>query len=87
MDRLSGRSGSNALVQLSVKEGITAEVVHRSLDRLFELSGCTNCGLLGFDLHILTIDDDWSRQFGKLLEMQREIPKLEGLESVSVLGR
>jgi hypothetical protein len=56
------RLSSKAVVTLSVRENISAESVHATLDRIFEESGCTRCGLLGFDLAILTIDDDWSRQ-------------------------
>jgi hypothetical protein len=83
---MDGRGfSSKAVVTLSVRENISAEAVHATLDRIFEESGCTACGLLGFDLAILTIDDDWSRQFGKVLEVGRA-GKLEGVEAISVFG-
>jgi hypothetical protein len=43
------RSGT---VQFTVKEGISAESVHSMLDRLFDLHGCTVCGLVGLDVLI-----------------------------------
>lgn len=86
MDRMSRRIDSKAVLQIGLREGIQAEAIHQSLDRLFEAAGCPSCGLNGFDLHIQVLDDDWSRQFGKLLQMQREIPQIEGLESVALVG-
>jgi len=83
---MDGRGfSSKAVLTLSVRENVTAEAVHASLDRIFEATGCTACGLLGFDLAILTIDDDWSRKFGQVFELGRA-GKLDQVESISVLG-
>lgn len=84
--RLARPIQTKAVLQIGVREGIQAETIHKSLDRLFELSGCPRCGLNGFDLDIRVIDDDWSRQFGKMLELQREVPQMEGIEQIAVFG-
>jgi hypothetical protein len=86
MDKMSRRFSSKAVVAMSVREGVSADAIHKTLDRIFEESGCTACGLLGFDLSILTIDDDWSRQFGKVLQISRVGPAVEGVEAVAVFG-
>jgi len=86
MDKLGRRFSSKAVVALSVREGVTADAIHKTLDRIFEESGCTNCGLLGFDLSILTIDDDWSRQFSKVLQITRVGPEVEGIQSIAAFG-
>lgn len=41
------------VVKVSVEANITREQVHETIDRIFRLSGCTGCGLLGFDVHLL----------------------------------
>jgi hypothetical protein len=39
-------------VKFVVEEGIQAKQLHAMLDRVFDLHGCTPCGLGGIDLHI-----------------------------------
>ena len=45
---------------------VVAEDIHAALDRIFELHGCTGCGLLGIDLAIQTIDPKWSSQINDI---------------------
>lgn len=80
---MDGRGSSKAVLTLSLRENVSAEAVHASLDRIFEATGCTACGLLGFDLAILTIDDDWSRKFGQVLELNRA-GGLKEVEAISL---
>jgi methylase of polypeptide subunit release factors len=37
-------------------EDVAAEDVHSLLDRIFEMNGCTGCGLIGLDLLIRVRD-------------------------------
>jgi hypothetical protein len=80
---MDGRGSLKPVLTLSLRENASAEAVHASLDRIFEATGCTACGLLGFDLQIATIDDDWSRKFSQVFELGRA-GGLKEVEAISI---
>jgi len=57
---------------VNVHPNITREQLHTMVDRIIGLSGCTGCGLLGFDVHILGGD----------LRVFEQFRDLEGVQSV-----
>lgn len=49
--RFAGRT-----VKIAVRKGVTPDDIQQVLARVFEVSGCTACGFLGFDLHVFGVD-------------------------------
>ncbi len=47
----AAKSLKGTTVTLGVQQKVKAESLHRALDEIFRLSGCTSCGLNGFDIH------------------------------------
>lgn len=47
----SGKLGRGTL-KVQVSEKVTADDLHKLLDRVLNLHGCTTCGLAGIDLHL-----------------------------------
>ncbi len=43
-------------VKIAVRRDVTPDDIRQVLGRIFEVSGCTACGFLGFDLHVFGID-------------------------------
>ena len=43
--KLAGRK-----VHVFVNKGIKADTLNQTLDRIYRLSGCLGCGLLGYDI-------------------------------------
>jgi len=87
MERPTGmeRPARRATVQFAVNEGVKAEVVHRALDRLFKLSGCPSCGLLGIDVHLRVSDPEFVRMTEPIAALQHDVHGLEGVRGVAIL--
>lgn len=65
-------------IPLGLKGEVKAEAVHKALDEIFRLGGCTGCGLLGFDLKLVgPRPEPWQQQLGKL-------EQIEGIRFVEV---
>ncbi len=47
----TAKSFQGSIVSIGIRKGVKAESLHKALDEIFRLSGCTSCGLNGFDLH------------------------------------
>ncbi|HYN50747.1 MAG TPA: hypothetical protein VES62_07460 [Thermoleophilaceae bacterium] len=80
-----GSSEQRAVVQLTLREGIQARAIHDALDRLFELHGCSVCGLVGIDLDFRVLPPERIERLG-LLKLGNELQRFEGVEAVSVIG-
>ena len=39
-------------IQLTVDRNVKADQVHAALDKIFEMHGCTPCGLNGLDIYL-----------------------------------
>lgn len=63
-------------VQVTVQQGIGLEDLQAMIGRIVTLSGCTGCGLLGFDLHILGGDP----------ELFKSLRPIEGVQSARVVA-
>ena len=67
-----GTIGSS--LTLAVKPGVSAKSVHAALDRIFELAGCTACGLNGIlDLKINVINPRVSTQLDGIVGVSENL--------------
>ncbi len=58
-------------IHLGLKEGVKAEAVHKALDEIFRLGGCTGCGLLGFDVKLAgPRPEPWQQQLNKVQQIE-----------------
>ena len=65
------KSFKGRTISLGLKEGVKAEAVHKALDEIFRLGGCTGCGLLGFDVKFWGPQPEpWQQQLGKVEQIE-----------------
>jgi hypothetical protein len=64
-------------LSVSVHSKIRAKDVHDALEQIFRLSGCTDCGLNGYDVHLHAINPAIS----DALQSFKQMP---GIQSIQV---
>ncbi len=57
-----GAAGLPRTARVLLDKDVAAEDIHAMLDRIFEMHGCSRCGLLGLDLLIHVNDPKVSSQ-------------------------
>ncbi len=70
-------------MQVSVREGIGLDELHKLLESIVRPTGCTACGLLGIDITIRGGDPEFFRRTAALAKVQ--VGDLKNVEGVAVL--
>jgi hypothetical protein len=61
LGRIAGRP--TQILNFSLEKRVTKQGIQSLLEKVYELAGCRNCGLLGFDVRFHAIDPDMRAQF------------------------
>ena len=43
-------------ITFSLEKGVTRKTIDALFERVYNLAGCRNCGLMGFDIHLQVVD-------------------------------
>lgn len=75
-DKLRPQYGRK-LVEIGISPTIKAEEIRVALERIYELAGCTGCGLGGYDVHLRVLPEE-------IVNVVRDLRQFDTIQSVDI---